>query len=187
LLYRAGFITDKKGLPADFDDSLKMKKSVWKYAKTRPANYPDKRIKGISKLLTYSLEFNGLCGLFQKITMDNYTGNPEKHQAIKFSNSIVEIFRKTKSLGAMRALEVCFNIILPFFIVLFREKGMNDYSSFLNKIFDVHPPLRDNSVTKKIANQLFANDLDKAKRIITSVKRYFGLIQIYYQDTQPKN
>jgi hypothetical protein len=56
LLYRAGFTEDKKGLPTDFDFSLKLDKSVWNYKGIRPANYPEKRIKGISNLLSETVE-----------------------------------------------------------------------------------------------------------------------------------
>lgn len=51
LLYRAGFSEEKQDLPVNFDFSLRMDKSIWDFKKIRPANYPDKRIKGISYLL----------------------------------------------------------------------------------------------------------------------------------------
>ncbi|MGB9721728.1 MAG: DUF2851 family protein, partial [bacterium] len=55
LLYRAGFTDDRDGLPKDFDFSLKMDKSVWNYKGIRPANFPEKRIKGISILLSETI------------------------------------------------------------------------------------------------------------------------------------
>ncbi len=62
LLYRAGFINDKNELPEDFDFSLRMDKSVWEYKGIRPANFPEKRIKGITDLLKKSIE-KGLVNL----------------------------------------------------------------------------------------------------------------------------
>lgn len=58
LLYRAGFIDSNVraqhavSLPDDFDFSLRMDKSVWDFKRIRPLNYPDKRIKGISHILS---------------------------------------------------------------------------------------------------------------------------------------
>lgn len=181
LFYRAGLVTDKKDLPSNFDDSLKMKKSVWQYARTRPANYPEKRIKGASRLLSYFLEHGGICNLFEKVIKSNYIEYPDKQHTMKLSQAIISIFVKTKSVGKMRALEICFNIILPFFIAFFKNIGDIKYADFLHKVFEIHPPLSDNSITKKVKNQLFGEDLIKAKNIITSVKRYFGLVQFNYE------
>lgn len=183
LRYRAGFSNDKEGLPANFDDSLRMDKSVWRHAKTRPVNYPEKRIKGAVKLLFYSSEHGGICSLFEKVIIDNYVASPTRKQAIKLSQAIAEIFRKTKSVGKIRSLEICFNIILPFFIVFFRNNGEIGYTDFLHKVFEIHPSLRENSITKKVEKQLFSNDPIVAKKVITSVKKYFGLIQLSYKNT----
>lgn len=55
LLYRVGLSDDNSQLPSDFDTSLKINKSVWKYQGTRPQNFPEKRIQGISHLLSISI------------------------------------------------------------------------------------------------------------------------------------
>jgi len=82
LLYRGGFLESKGDLSEDFDFSLKMEKSVWQYKGTRPTNYPEKRIEGISRLLFYSLE-NGLCSLFEKKIIKSYSEKVDKKILLK--------------------------------------------------------------------------------------------------------
>jgi len=182
LLYRAGFSESKEGLPEDFDFSLKMEKSVWKYKGTRPANYPEKRIEGISRLLYCSLK-EGLCSLFEKKIIENYSERVDKRIAMKFSEAIAEVFTTIKAVGKTRTMEICFNIILPFFAVIFRQRGQSKYVDFLYKVYDLHPSLTSNSITRTMETQLFEDKKNNAKRIITSVKRYMGLIMLYYKNS----
>jgi len=182
LLYTAGFSESKEGLPEDFDFSLKMEKSVWKYKGTRPANYPEKRIEGISRLLYCSLK-EGLCSLFEKKIIENYSERVDKKIAMKFSEAITEIFTTIKAVGKTRAMEICFNIILPFFAVIFRQRGQSEYVDFLYKVYDLHPPLASNSITRTIETQLFCDKRDNPRRIVTSVRRYMGLIMLYYKNS----
>jgi len=181
LLYRTGFSKSKEDLPKDFDFSLKMEKSVWQYRGTRPANYPKIRIEGISRLLFYSLE-DGLCSLFEKKIIENYSGKVDKKIAMNFSRDITEVFAATRAVGKTRATEICFNIILPFFAVIFEERGESKYADFLYKSYDLHPPLASNSITRTMGAQVFRDEKNDARRIVTSVRRYMGLILLYYKD-----
>ena len=181
LLYRAGFLESKEGLPEDFDFSLKMEKSVWRYRGTRPANYPKIRIEGISRLLFYSLE-DGLCSLFEKKIIENYSGKVDKKIAMNFSRDITEVFAATRAVGQTRATEICFNIILPFFAVIFEERGESKYADYLYKAYDLHPPLVSNSITRTMRAQVFRAKKNDARRIVNSVRRYMGLIMLYYKN-----
>ncbi|MCD6471794.1 DUF2851 family protein [Candidatus Aerophobetes bacterium] len=181
LLYRAGFSKSKEGLPKDFDFSLKMEKSVWQYKGTRPANYPKKRIEGISRLLFYSLK-SGLCSLFGKKIIKNYSKEVDKKTAMNFSRAVMQIFTAAKAVGKTRAMEICFNITLPFFTVIFEQRGESKYASFLYKVYDLHPSLAGNSITRTMERQLFCDKKDNPRRIVPSVRRYMGLIMLYYKN-----
>jgi len=181
LLYRAGFLESKEGLPEDFDFSLKMEKSVWRYRGTRPANYPERRIEDVSRLLFYSLE-DGLCSLFEKKIIENYSGKVDKKIAMNFSRDITEVFAATRAVGKTRAMEICFNIILPFFAGIFEQREESKYADFLYKAYELHPPLVSNSITRTMEKQLLCNKKDDARRIVNSVKRYMGLILLYYRN-----
>ena len=181
LLYRAGFSKLKEGLPEDFDFSLKMNKSVWRYKGTRPANYPERRIEGISRLLLYSLG-SGLRSLFEKKIIENCSEKVDKKRAMNFSRAIAQIFTTTKAVGKARAVEICFNIILPFFAVIFEQRGESKYADFLYKAYDLHPTLASNSITRTMEKQLFCNKKNDPGRIATSARRYMGLILLYYKN-----
>jgi len=181
LLYRAGFSESKEGLPEDFDFCLKMEKSVWQYKGTRPANYPEKRIEGISRLMFYSLE-DGLYSLFKRKIIKNYSQKVDKKIAMNFSRAIMQIFTTTKAVGKTRAMEICFNIILPFFAVIFEQREKSEYANFLYEVYDLHPPLAGNSITRTMEKRLFSNKKNNLGRIATSARKYMGLILLYYKN-----
>jgi len=172
LFYRAGFINMGDGLPKDFDFSLKMEKSVWNYKGIRPANFPEKRIKSISGLLFESCE-KGLFKYFKQKIEENYTQVIEKSKAVRVVNKIISF----QGAGKTRRLEIFFNIILPFFEVIFENGGKKENVKFLEDLYSNHPPLLDNSVTKSMKRELFKEQNESD--VINSVKRYMGLIQLY--------
>jgi hypothetical protein len=180
LLYRAGFSVLKEGLPEDFDLSLRMEKSVWHLRGTRPANYPENRIKGISRFLSHSCE-SGFYKLVEAKIVENYSEAVDRRLAAKLCKEVTKIFTEgeTKSVGKIRAMEIFFNIILPFFMVLFEEREKKEMSDFLYWIYIEHPTLSENSVTKTIKEHIFGDTKEEASRVINSVRRYMALIYLY--------
>jgi len=154
---------------------------VWQYKGTRPANYPKKRIEGISRLLFYSLE-NGLCNLFKKEIIKNYSEEVDKKVTMNFSRAITQVFTATKAVGKTRAMEIYFNITLPFFTVIFEQRGESEYADFLYKVYQLHPPLVSNSITRTMERQLFCDKRNDVRRIVTSLRRHMGLILLYYEN-----
>ncbi len=175
LLYRGGLVTSKNGLPKDFDVSLKMKKNVWKYQGVRPPNFPERRIKSISGFFSESCE-NGIYEFFRQRIQENFTSSLNKKNASQIVNRIISF----KGIGQARGLEIFFNILLPFYEVIFEKDGQIEIVKFLDALYDSHPPLADNSITKAMRKKLFKDK--READIVTSVKRYMGLIQ-YYQET----
>lgn len=171
LLHRAGFIDASKVLPQNFDTSLKMDKSVWILKRVRPVNRPERRIKDISYLLAESTKL-GIFEYFRRKIENSFTKNIIKR---KDAQRIVEKIMDFPKIGKQRKQEIFFNIILPFFIVKYEEEKKKNYVKFLETLFSLHPPLADNSITKKIKKIL------KIKKI-NSVKEYMGLIQFYYEN-----
>lgn len=180
LLYRAGLDKSRNGLPEDFDFSLKMNKSVWRYRGVRPYNRPEKRIKGVSRFLHKSCK-DGLCQMFETTIERAFSGNTDQNSARKFCKELAKLFTDIPegAIGKARAYEIMFNIIFPFFMAYFKQKGNNQFFEFLYRIFVVHPSLQDNSVTKYMKLHLFGHDTNKAKKVIDNVLRYFGLIQLH--------
>ncbi len=178
LLYRAGFIDDKEELPESFDFSLRMDKSVWEFKRIRPANYPDKRIKGISYLLYQSLP-SGLVEYFIKRIIDEIEGNSENLSPKEAQRKVNKIMN-FKGIGLQRKREMFFNIILPFTIAFWENKNLEGIK-FLNSIFSFHPPLSENSIIKSFKKSFGNIDMSK---LISSTKIYFG-IHFYMKETIP--
>lgn len=163
LLYRAGFINDKNGLPEDFDFSLKIDKSVWIYKGIRPANFPENRIKGISGLLTKTAEC-GLVNFFLKrIKRANNYSTPQ----ISLKNIM-----NFEGIGLQRKEEMFFNIIMPFMMA---DSEDNEVQSFLRFMFESYPPLSENKFIKDFK-------INHSQVEIMNVKTYMGAILFQKQD-----
>ncbi|MEM4326040.1 MAG: DUF2851 family protein [Candidatus Pacearchaeota archaeon] len=167
LLYRAGFIDDKEELPLNFDLSLRMDKSVWEFKGIRPANYPSKRIKGISYLLAQTI-FSSLIDFFTKKISQEMKDLKIQKEAKKCVDKIMSF----QGIGKERKKEIFFNIILPFAIAYYENKN-SDIIRFLKEIFNSHPPLSENSITKSFRKCLPKNS-DYSK-LNNSTKTYFGI------------
>lgn len=171
LLYRAGFIQGaihELPLPKDFDTSLRLEKSYWVFKGTRPANFPDKRIKAVSHLLAETTE-KGIYNYFKNRIEKNYVDVIDKTYAKK----AVEKIMSFKGVGISRKREMFFNIILPFFLA---DDTFKNYSSFLLQIFEAHPPLDENSKIRKFY-KLVSSNISSEKIQISNVKEYFGAMK----------
>ncbi|MGQ9616662.1 MAG: DUF2851 family protein [Spirochaetota bacterium] len=170
--YCAGFTTSKDDLPENFDFSLKMEKSVWSYEGVRPSNFPEERIKNISSFFSESCE-KGLFDFFKQRIEKNYLQNIGRKTSVEIVNKIISF----RGAGEKRRLEIFFNIILPFYNTYYKTCGEKRLVKFLNDIYSYHPPLSDNSITRAMKSQFLREKGEY--RIINSVKRYMGLIQLY--------
>jgi hypothetical protein len=178
LLYRAGFTEDSEGLPKDFDVSLRIDKSVWVLKHIRPANFPDKRIMGISNLLSESAE-TGIYSYFKERIQENNFENVDKNTAKKIVQKIVDF----EGIGKARKEEMFFNIILPFMLA---DSSCGEYHPFLYKLFENHPPLADNSLIKKFF-ALVNKEGEQRINNLENVKQYFGAIKFVREYGNPKS
>lgn len=167
LLYRGGFSDSLEGLPHKFDASLRMDKSVWNYKKIRPTNFPEKRIIGISFLLSQSIN-GGLVNFFcERINREIKTiKTPEE------AKKIVQSIMNFDGLGKQRKTEMFFNIVFPFTIA-YSENREQEKIQFLQRIFELHPPLPENSITRCFRKS-FTKEIDYL-RVNISAKTYFGI------------
>lgn len=170
LLYRAGFTKEREGLPEDFDFSLKMEKGFWVWKGMRPANYPERRILGISLLLVQTIEL-GLVEFFLKQISEEIPQDQSQEITPNQAQKTVKKIMNFSGIGIQRKLEMFFNIILPFMLAY--ERGNSNLTSFLREIFFVHPPLSENSTTKSFKN-LLPKDI-KYLEINISTQTYFGI------------
>lgn len=167
LLYRAGLIEDKTNIPSFFDFSLRMSKTIWEYKGTRPSNFPEKRIKGISYLLSETVNI-GIVNYFQE----------KINQRIKNKKPVLALKKimNFEGIGIQRKEEMFFNIILPFFIAFSDDLK---FKGFLRFMFENYPPLKDNRLTKD-----FKANYPSIK--INTVKEYMGAL-LFQKENKRKN
>jgi len=175
LLHRAGFI-DANGKLENFDFSLKMDKNVWNLRGVRPANQPQNRIKQISHLLSETVVKDGIFNFFKSRIEKNYFDGWGKDFKLnqKIANKIVKKIMSFSGIGEQRKADMFFNIILPFFLVIYENEQNEKLKEFLENLYEYHKPLSPNSVIKSMMRRF------KIKNI-SSVREYMGLIQLYHE------
>lgn len=177
LLYRGNLSDSINHLPPDFDLSLRMDKAVWIFRGVRPPNYPQNRIKGIVNLLCMSFD-KGLVGFFKDRINENFAVPLNPKEAKKKVLKIMDF----KGIGNERKLEMFFNIILPFFMLIFTKENVSNLQKFLYELFSLHPPLSDNYITRESKMLLVKKyGASNINILVNNVKRHFGLLQ-YYTD-----
>lgn len=151
-------------MPKDFDFSLRLDKSVWNYKGIRPANFPEKRIKGISNLLAKTSN-DGIVNFFvKKLRVEIH--NSEILLKEQNTKSILKTIMNFEGIGIQRKEEMFFNIIMPFLIVYSDD---NEMQIFLKFMFENYPPLLENNLVKS-----FKLNYPQVK--IVNLKTYMGAI-----------
>lgn len=168
LLYRAGFSDDIAGLPESFDVSLKLDKSYWVIQSIRPANFPERRIKDFSHLLSETVS-TGIYNYFKRQIENNCMNFVDSSTAKR----VVQKIMSFKGIGISRKREIFFNIILPFFLA---DDTFVEYHHFLNKVFETHPPLDENSKIKKFYDLTLSNQIN-IKIVLANVREYMGAMK----------
>jgi len=175
LTHRAGF-TDSNGELENFDYSLKMDKKVWNLKRVRPANHPQNRIKQVSYLLSETVKSGGIFNFFKsKIEVNcliNWEDDFKTNQ--KIACRVVKEIMNFSGIGEERRVEMFFNIILPFFLVIYEEAQNYKMVGFLEDLYNYHRSPSPNSIIKNMQKEL---NIKK----VNSVKEYMALIQFYYE------
>jgi len=169
LLYRAGFKEDRTDIPEHFDFSLRMPQSVWTYKGTRPANYPERRIKQISTLLSETLE-KSIFFYFQEKIIDASTKEVNERTV----KSIVKRIISFDGPGDARKLDMFFNIILPFFMVVFENERNQRLLTFLENIIKLYPITTEN---KKIADKIVKKYTDEDLSLFLFIE-FWGVLEL---------
>jgi hypothetical protein len=175
LLHRAGFI-NAEGKLENFDFSLKINKDAWNFKRVRPVNQPQNRIKQIVNLLSETTVKGGIFNFFKLKIEENYFEKWRKDFKAnqKTANRIVKKIMNFSGIGIERKTAMFFNVILPFFLVVYEEEQNYKMKKFLENLYEFHKPLSSNSIIKNMMKKFGIKKLN-------SVKDYMGLIQFYYE------
>ena len=166
----------------------------WRFAKTRPPNFPTRRIAAISHLIRNCQE--SLMMVFLPIIQQS--AESDQKDLRKIRRQLVEKltpiptgywidrcnFGKRLSqtsatlVGKDRALEIIVNILLPISLVWAEESQSTVLQDAVRRLYGSCPKTQDNHITKKIQSQIFT-EAQPPKTILSSAKNQQGAIYLH--------
>ncbi|MDE0300283.1 MAG: DUF2851 family protein [Candidatus Poribacteria bacterium] len=144
----------------------------WQFSKTRPGNYPTRRIAAISRLIgncqeslmmiflpTIQLSAEAgkkRLGAIRRELVEKLTPAPTGYwiDHSNFGKGLPQI--GSTLIGADRALDIIVNILLPIAIVWAEESQSVVLHDAVERLYSSCPKLQDNRITRKIQSQVFS-------------------------------
>ncbi len=179
---------------AQYENSNQMSGDVWRFGNTRPPNYPTRRIAAMGMLInsrTDSLmaEFvphieaaattdkSGLLRIRRELSallMIPAAGYWSSHS--HFGKGISPA--GTAMIGKPRASDIIINTLLPLALVWAEESQSSRLSDAVQKLYDRHPKLQDNRITKDLTAQIFTEQ-QPIQSISPTAKKQQGAIYLH--------
>ncbi len=177
----------------------KMAAEQWQFFRLRPANFPTRRIAGVSYLLSGFIHKSPLSYLLQ-IARENdrrlfltkakaaFIAETDDYWSkhYRFGGTARVWGENNLVIGAQRADDIVINVVFPFMILHAHNKQMKALERFLLNSYDCYGKLASNEITRFLLREIFGG----RRRISSSVKsakRQQGLIHIYQQFCQQLN
>ena len=175
--------------------SSRMSADEWRFARTRPANYPTRRIPAMGMLIsscTDSLMAVFLSRIEAAAVSDKRGLQRIRRELIKllilpatgywlnhshFGKGISQ--QGTALIGKLRASDIIINTLLPLALVWSEESQSSRLAEAVQKLYDHHPKLQENSITNKIATQIFTEQ-QPIHHISPSAKKQQGAMYLHY-------
>lgn len=180
---RLRLLIKKYGLDGASEEAIE-----WKAAPARPANRPERRIAGISYLLSRSYE-DGLSGLVldrmlqpdrrkaQADCVDLLTGAHDEFWSFHYSTRGKRLSRPAAIVGRGRAQTILVNAFVPLALLHARTAGSPESEERVHTLFQKMPSLPANSVTRLMEYRMFAGP--QKRRVFRSARAQQGLLQIF--------
>ncbi len=174
-----------------------MHADLWQFSKTRPANFPTRRIAAISHIVTKSLN-HGILKLLLEIfeQAGNALSEKDHFNAIRkgVDSLFLELFDDYWShyytfngkrisppqrlLGKERIADILINVLIPILLLNSRENDNLALEQSLHLLYRNYPRLMSNSVTKFMSNRVFGDE-NVADGVVCNSRRQQGLHQIF--------
>ena len=175
----------------------RVERSEWQFGKTRPVNYPPRRIAAAATFLGRHLHM----GLFRAVVeaLERASSEPEpgRHARAALRN-VRGLFqhddagywsrrytfggkpltRPTRLLGDERARAMVVNVIIPLALACSRAEGNRPLEKVLHRIYASLGRMAENAVTRHMQARLF-EDATSAREVVTNARRQQGLFQLY--------
>ena len=190
---RSAFISELESTWKDINSKIgynPMDKSLWRFFRLRPNNFPTRRIAGASYVLERFMNkgiletcvrmidrmFESPHHLMQELetlVICRATGYWENHYLLTSDDVVTSA--ATTLIGRDRAIEIIINVIVPCIIAYSGEaEDKVLYSHALNLIKN-HPVQASNSITREMSKTLMLSEM----KLIRTTLRQQGLIHLY--------
>ncbi len=181
-------------LEAEFSSRI-LPASSWNFGGTRPANYPTRRIAGMSYFLAKHLHrglFRAVLECLERANADlkNCGSRILKGVRALFDQAEESYWARRSKLGGKRLekayrligperVDVTFlNVILPLSLVYAHRQQLDHLESVLHESYRSLGRASENSLTRYVGGRLFP-DSELAKSVVNTARRQQGLIQLY--------
>ena len=186
-LYEKDFITKK------------LNYSQWNFSGIRPANYPYRRLSGMSSFLSKYMDKNFISIIYPAISGWLGDGRP-KYKTNHISNLFPEptngfwLYKHTplgkklscpkQLIGNDRASEIVINVFLPILLSFAKEHKWPSMKKILYQVYKDFPPLSSNRITRFMEGFVLGL-MENKSNILNKAKRQQALHQIYSDYCEP--
>ena len=166
----------------------------WRFARTRPPNFPTRRIAAISQLIRNCRE--SLMMVFLPIIQQS--AESDQRELVKIRRQLVDKLtpiptgywidhcnfgKRMSQIGATlvgkdRALDIIVNILLPIALVWAEESQSTVLQDAVHRLYGSCPKLQDNKITKQVQSQIFTEQ-QPSKIISSSARHQQGAMYLY--------
>jgi Protein of unknown function (DUF2851) len=155
----------------------------WQWAKVRPANYPPRRVAGAAALLARFAGDGLLDGLRHAVEAGDLRDalvvrQPDSFWATHGDFGVGLGEAEHDLIGESRAAELAVNIVLPFFHAYASLRDDAALAARTKRLYDTHPRLADNEVTRRMANELLGKRKHE-RGLLGLARRQQGLMHLY--------
>lgn len=164
-----------------------MNEGDWSFFRVRPDNFPSRRLAGAGHLVIRYIEKGSVENLLELVTREELRRASEKlGQALVVTDSgywgkhidlVGEVRTQNPSLiGSGRAKDIVINIVLPFSYAYAKVTSNSRLANQALEIYQRHPRLDDNNVTREMKEKLFSS---RGQKFSSSAQRQQGLIHLF--------
>ncbi|MHB1417564.1 MAG: DUF2851 family protein [Chloroflexota bacterium] len=177
LLAKAGLTPEPPGPTVDGTYLAPMRREQWRIAGIRPANQPERRIRGVAHLLAAHADG----GLARRLCLDWPEAPPRRACAELRRRLVVRDptggGRAGNLVGPGRAADVVVNVLLPFTLAYADLHSRPALREAVLAAYGQHRRLADNEITRAMATTLLGSEWRRAAP--RTARRQQGLLQLF--------
>lgn len=167
--------------------------SNWNFSGIRPANYPFRRLAGMSYFLSQNLDKNLIAKIFPAISVWSEDSPDKKKKgyilnlflepkdsfwSFRYSPCGKKLSSPKRLIGRERISDMVINVFLPVLLSFAKQHKSHSMEKILYQVYNHFPRLSSNRITK-FMEEFILGLINNKKNILNRAKRQQALHQIY--------